>query len=290
MIEYNHKKNPNEYICYDINFASAELMSNIITSMCDVFLDVVKKQNRILEYTAENPKNTTEKLYVNSTLIKTSWTSLINHINSSDDSISLKDISANGYVFTGRYKNFDGDNKNLYLLAQKNPVISFKKRLPIFSTRNNTIAETTEPLVQFGKCFDILIVDDILYSINNNFESIFNMEYSHRIVCKKHLQELEIANIVDNIDAYKIFATSGQNPKKFITYNPEIVKKLKKQKYKDILKKCIHIPVNPTTGKFDLRDPTNAKNFTLAICGKIKNNMLDDDLCEVPSSSPISFT
>lgn len=184
MIEYNHKKNPNEYICYDINFASAELMSNIITSMCDVFLDVVKKQNRILEYTAENPKNTTEKLYVNSTLIKTSWTSLINHINSSDDSISLKDISANGYVFTGRYKNFDGDNKNLYLLAQKNPVISFKKRLPIFSTRNNTIAETTEPLVQFGKCFDILIVDDILYSINNNFESIFNMEYSHRIVCK----------------------------------------------------------------------------------------------------------
>ncbi len=290
LIEYNHKRNPNEYICYNINFASAQLLNVIITSMCDAFLNVVKKQNRILEYTAQNPKNTTEKLDVTGELMQLSWTSLVNHINNSDDSVDLKDISANAFIFAGSYEDDDGNSKNLYLLAQKNPVMSFKKRTPIFSARNNTITQTTEPLVQFGKCFDILIVDNTLYSINNNFESIFNIEYSHRIVCQERLQELETADIVDDIDSYKTFASSGQNPKKFITYNPEIVKKLKKQKYKDLLKNRLHIPVNPTTNKFDLSDHKNAKNFTLAICDKAKNNMFDDGVCEVPSSSPISFT
>ena len=113
---------------------------------------------------------------------------------------------------------------------RKNPVLTFKKRVPILSARNNTIKETTEPLVQFGKSFSILIVDNTLYSINNNFESIFNIEYSHKIVCQERLQDLEVADIVDDISSYKLFASSGQNPKKFITYNPEIVEKLEKNR------------------------------------------------------------
>lgn len=194
------------------------------------------------------------------------------------------------FIFTGSYVDTDGNNKNLYLLTQKNPVLSFKKRAPIFATRNNTITATPEPLVQFGKCFDILIIDNTLYSINNHFESIFNIEYSHKIVCQERLQDLEAADLIDDIDSYKNFASSGQNPKKFITYNPEIVKKLKKPKYKELLKTRLHISVNPITHKFDLSDPKNAKNFTLAICDKTKNNMFDDGICEVPSSLPISFT
>ncbi len=95
--------------------------------MCDAFLNVVKKQNRILEYTAQNPKNTTEKLNVTDELLQLSWTALVNHINNSDDSVDLKDISANAFIFAGNYDDADGNNKNLYLLAQKNPILSFKK-------------------------------------------------------------------------------------------------------------------------------------------------------------------
>ena len=290
LIEYNHTKNPNEYVCYNIPFASAQLLNDIVSSMCDTFLTIVKKQNNILNYTAQNPKNTTEKFDITSELMQLSWPSLIEHINNSDDSVDLKDISANAFAFVGNYEDTDGNNKNLYLLSRKNPVLTFKKRVPILSARNNTITETTEPLVQFGKSFSILIVDNTLYSINNNFESIFNIEYSQKIVCQERLQDLEAADIVDDISSYKLFASSGQNPKKFITYNPEIVEKLKEQEYKDILKNRLHIPVNPATDKFDLSDSKNARNFTLAICDKTKNNMFDNGVSEVPSSSPISFT
>lgn len=36
---------------------------------------------------------------------------------------------------------------------------------------------------------------------------------SHKIVCQERLQDLEVADIVDDISSYKLFASSGQNPK-----------------------------------------------------------------------------
>ena len=290
LIEYDHKKNPNEYVCYAFHFEPKELLNNIVNSMSSNFFNKVKNQERVLEYTAQNPKGTIEKLSLNSSLIHKTWASLLNHINTSDDTCKLKDISANAFIFVGNYQDENGNDKNLYFLTQKNPVLSFKKRTPIFVSRHNTVVEAQEPMIQFGRCCDILITDHTLYSVNNNFESIFNIEYSHKIVCREHLAELETADLIDDMESYKTFAVSGKNSKKFITYDAQIVAKLQKQEYKDLLKKELRIPVNPATHKFDLSKPQNARNFTLAICGKTKLNMFDKGVCEVPSSVPISFS
>ena len=67
--------------------------------MCDTFLTIVKNKITFLDYTAQNPKNTTEKLDITSELMQLSWPSLIEHINNSDDSVDLKDISANAFAF-----------------------------------------------------------------------------------------------------------------------------------------------------------------------------------------------
>lgn len=48
----------------------AQLLNDIVSSMCDTFLTIVKKQNNILNYTAQNPKNTTEKLDITSELMQ----------------------------------------------------------------------------------------------------------------------------------------------------------------------------------------------------------------------------
>ncbi|MPN52775.1 hypothetical protein SDC9_200438 [bioreactor metagenome] len=46
LVEYNHSKHPNEYICYDMNFSSVDLLSTTITGMCDAFLSIVKKYDK----------------------------------------------------------------------------------------------------------------------------------------------------------------------------------------------------------------------------------------------------
>lgn len=289
LVEYNHSKQPNEYICYDMNFSSTDLLSTTIANMCDAFLSIVKKYDKkVMDYTGENPKNVVDKLLTSNDVISTCWNALIEHINNSDDTTDFKHIKASAYVFIGNYTLSDGTSENIYLITRKNPLLTYKKgRSPIFTSQNNTIAKADEPLVQFSKSFDAMVYKNNIYTINNNCESIFNMEYTHKIVCKKHLAELKTANIIMNFENYSTFSSAGQNPKKFITYDASIVEKLKQTKWKNKLAKDLKIPLDSTTKQFDLQEEVNARKFTLAICGKTKLNMFDDGICEVPSSTPL---
>lgn len=289
LIEYNHTKKPNEYTCYDMNFSSNNLLSTTISSMCESYLGIVNKfDKKVLDYSGENSKNVVDKLSTDNVLISACWNSMIEHINNSDDTTDFKDIKAKAYAFVGSYSLNDGTSENIYIITRKNPLLTYKKgRNPIFTTQNNTIAKADEPFVQFSRSFDAIVYKNNIYMINNNCESIFNMEYTHRIVCKKYLAELETTNLIADFDSYSNFASSGHYPKKFITYDKAIVEKLKQPRWKNKLSADLNIPYNPVTNQFDLQEDKSARNFTLAICGKTKVNMFEDGFCEVPSSIPL---
>lgn len=287
LIEYNHNKRPNEYTCYDLNFSTDDLLSATISTMCDTFLSIVNKYERkILEYTGETPKHVVDKLSTKNPIVAPSWNALIESINNSDDTSKFKDIKASAYVFVGSYTS-DDLFKNIYLITRKNPILPYKKVL--FTSKNNTVTKADEPLVQFSKSFDALVYNDTFYMINSNCESIFNMEYTHKIVCKKHLDELSSINIISNFNTYRSFASSGQNPKKFITYDSSLVTKLEQPIYRDKLSTLLRIPLDPKTKQFNLEKEDDARKFTSAICGKTKINLLDNGVCEVPSSVPLNL-
>lgn len=290
LLEYNHTRKPNEYVCYDMNFSSKELLTNSIATMCDAFLNIVKKfDKKVLDYSGENSKNVVDKISTDNILISACWNSVVDHINNSDDTTEFKDISANAYIFVGSYILEDENNyENVYIITRKNPLLTYKKKnSPIFTSKNNTISKANEPLVQFSKSFDAIVYKNIIYMINNNCESIFNMEYTHKIVCKKHLAELETNNIIADFEGYSKFASSGQYPKAFITYDEIIVNKLRQPNMREKLAIDLKIPYNAVTKQFDLQDNKSARIFTLAICGKTKINMFNDGFCEVPSSTPL---
>lgn len=290
FMNYDHIRKPNEFNIYKLPFATDTLLKDTITEMCDVFKNTVDKSvDKISDYTADNPKNTMDKLNVRDTIISDNWTNILTGIDSSDSSVDLKSVKVNSYLFKGVYLNDDGENRAIYLLTVKNPILNYKKQRNIFSFKNNSIEKTNEPLVQFKKSFDMIIFEDVLYAINNTFEGLFNMERSRKIVCREKIQSLTDADIVLDIDSYTSFATSGFNPRKFITYNATIVEKLKQNEWKNKLATELKIPIDQTTQKFDLSETANAKNFTLAICDKIKLNMFDDGVCEVSAATPVSF-
>lgn len=294
LIKYDHKRNPNEFTCYNINFSDSSSLKDTIMDMSTVFFNVVDKKynHNIQDYTGFNPKNTVDKLSTNNELITENWKSLIEHINISDDSTNINNIKANAYVFVGTYTDSTNTSQNLYILSRRNPILIFKKggRSTIFAAMNNTISKIDKPLIQFDKCFDVLVYKNIMYMINSNFESIFNMEYTHNKICNKSLDLLQDSDIVDDISYFRDFATHGQNQKKFITYNKSIVKNLKQDTWKEKISEKLNIPLNSTTKKFELNNKTTAKNFILLICEKTKQNIFDADICEVPSSTPINLS
>lgn len=287
LLKYNHKTKPNEYTCYDLNFETSDLLKSTISTMCDCFLSIVDKYDKqILTYTGSNPKNSVDKLPISDPVIQNNWNLLLNSINISDNNPCLANIKADAYIFVGEYC-IDGVNQNIYLITRKNPILSYKKK--IFAGRNNTLTDITEPLVQFNKSFDALVYKNTLYMINNNCESIFNMEYTHKIICKKCLDELASVNLIDDFECYKTFASAKQNPKKFINYDSELVIKLSDLSHRQKLSTLLKIPLTIPNSQFDIKSDENAKNFTSAICGKTKINLLDDSLCEVPSSTPLNL-
>lgn len=291
IIKYNHRTHPNEYTCYKVSFATEQLLKETISNICDGYLHIVQKYNsKIEEYTGANSKNVIDKISIFNELVISNWTSLIQHVNDYDDTVQLCDIKGNAFIFAGTYKENDC-YKNIYLLSRKNPVITFKKgRAPIFTSRNNLITDTDDPFLQFGKCFDALIYNNTIYMINLNCESILNMEYTHKKVCNKSLSELETLNIIKDWDQYSAYARGGHNPKRFVTYDRSIVEKLNQSQWRSKVENEIKIPIDLQTGKFDLSDPENARRFTSVVCGKLKSNIFDDGLCEVPTSTPLIFS
>lgn len=290
LISYNHRTRPYEYTCYSLNFQSDDILKNTIAEMCSKFLSIVDKSEKIVQdYTGTNPKNVVDKISTTSELISDSWKALIQSLNVCDDSTSLKDIKSNAFIFTGTYS-VDSEEHNIYLLSRKNPIYTYKKgRSKFFSSRHNLVEEISEPLVQFGKSFDVLIYKNNVYTINSNFESIFNMEYTHKIVCKNSLDIIGNATIINDFESYRNFALSGQHPKKFITFDQRIIENIEQEKNLKILVDELRIPYNRESRKFDLSDKRYAEIFTKAICGKTKYNMFIDGVCEVPGSIPLDL-
>lgn len=292
LVKYDHKKHPDEYECFNLNFSTSELLYNTVVNMSNSYIAIVNKyDNNVLEYTGMNPKNVVDKISVDNVVMSNSWKSLLNHINCSDDETPLRQIKANAYVFKGTYT-LDDLEKNIYLITCKNPIKTYNNKkgvVPTFLSRNNTVIEADEPLIHFNRSFDAIVYRNILYMINTNCERVFNMEYSHKIITNKCLSKLIEKNIIENFDTYKKYVMSGQTSKNFLTYNESIVEKLNQTEYKTILSEKLHIPYNKQTGQFDLSDSNHAKIFTKAICDKTKYNMFDNGICEVPISIPISF-
>ncbi|MBU8789991.1 DUF4868 domain-containing protein [Oceanobacillus caeni] len=291
VINYNHKSRPYEYTCYSLNFQSDEVLKNTINDMCSKFNSIIDRYGRkVQEYTGANSKNVVDKISVSNKLISKPWDSLIQSLSVSDDYTKLKEIKSKAFIFVGTY-NDDSNDQNIYLLSRKNPIYTYKKdRAKIFESRHNKIKEISEPLIQFGKTFDALIYKDTLYTINNNFESIFHMEYSHKVVCKNSLQTIREANVIKDFKSYNSFALSGQHPKKFITFDPRIIDNIQQESNLKILVDELKIPYDYTSKKFDLIDEKQADVFTKAICGKTKYNMFTDGVCEVPNSIPLNLS
>lgn len=291
FIKYNHKVHPNEFICYKFKFSTSDLLTSTIASMRTEFTKIIDNYNHQVEtYNGFNSKNVIDKIATSSTVIKDSWDSLIMHIATSDDTTSIEAIKANAYVFVGTYLKPDGTHKNLYLLTRKNPIVNLKKRKGrLFSGTQNTVSVIDSPLIQFTSCFDALVYDDMLYMINLNCESIFNLEHSYKKICSQSLDDLEHHNIIQDFPNYRTFASAAQTPKKFLTYSTDTITKLDDPTYRNKVSTDLHLTLN-SHNQFDLTNPNDAKNFTLFICGKTKRNMDNDDLCEVPTSYPINLS
>lgn len=289
LIKYNHKTNPNEFTCYKFQFESEKLLVDTINDMYKTFINTAKKQSGgVKEYTAFNSKDTVEKINIQDELIKDNWIALMNSLTQCDDTTRLEEIKVSAFIFIGTYHE-DSVDKNLYIISKKNPILSYKKK--VFSlTRQNRIASIDNPIIQFNKTFDAVVYQNILYTLNLNFEFIFNLENSHRKKCKECLAHLAEQNIIKNYEAFEQQALKYNNVRKFKNYSYSVILELQNETFKNFLINKLGIPYDENEQVFDLSTSTAQHKFISVICDKAKRNIHNEDIVEVTNVSSFHAT
>lgn len=52
-------------------------------------------------------------------------------------------------------------------------------------------------------------------------EKLFNMERSYKKICEQQVEKMELRNIFSDFEKFKQVATSGNRPRKFVSYRQE---------------------------------------------------------------------
>ena len=279
-LKHNSKKRQIEYSCCDIQLSKNDIQ-DIIQDYHDTFFKkYADDQWKVEQYTGFDPDHVIRTISTEHDLIKSSWTLLKESIQRSVDSASLLDFEANAYLLIGKY-----NDQYIYLITNRKLQYNYTNKKH-YSFRNNELIRMKEPLFSFSKSFDILVWNRNAYFFGISGETLLDLERSYKRICHKHLEEIEQANIIQDMELFRKVASFGHYPRQFLTFNSQVFAKLQTSEGKMITNQC-NIQFDEETGKFILNDQADAERFLKIICDKAKRELFENGFCEVPKSKPL---
>lgn len=286
LVRYRHKTHPNEFISYDFSFLRHAELSALLKDICDATMAIIDKNHcTVQDYTLSNAKNVIEKLSLESQDIKTAWTAFSNSVENSDDSIDWHKVKACAYVFRGTYITKDG-KKNIYLISKKNPIKTFGNKTFIETIigggRKNSVEQFEKPLLQFNTVFDCMVIDNNLYGMNLNFESIFNLPYTRKVLTETSLSDIETSGIIeeDFLERFKDFSLKGHNPKRYLTFQKDRLEILKDSRRRKARAARLKLKLHEQTNKFILETDADMKQLVNYLCKRLANDIEDKTIVE----------
>ena len=232
-----------------------------------------------VEYDGSAVNTTVYKMKTSNELIAEDYGCLAKALAETNTELSPFQLKYNAYVLCGTIK-LDDSSVPIKLITARNPVTTLHNKYCLFGEKFKEIDKEVLSLVEK---VDAVIIDGFIYMISLDVEKIFNMERSYKKICDLKVDEIVQYDIVTDPDIFVEFAKKGFNPRRFVSYNPEYLDKITKDKksVKSIAKK-FDIPVKG--GKIDTSEPKNVEKFIKLLCGKGMLNPFDKMAMEVEGS------
>ena len=189
-------------------------------------------------------------------------------------------LNANTYVLRGNVA-IDGVSKEITLFTIINP---FKTLKHAWSWTGEAFKAVPGKFLALRSHIDVLLFDGFLYFFNMNGEKLFDMERAYKQICDKKIEEVLDAQLVNDEDCFRQFASSGFNPRKFVSYNKNRVDKLKSDmSFHNLAVQKFGILCD-NNGAFDSTDKKNVNRLVKFICGKGMIDPTDEKPVEVDGS------
>ena len=234
--------------------------------------------NTIEDYDSNIISNVVYKMDITNEIIQEAFKLFINALSNPDTETEPTKNKYDGYVLKTSIDNA-GEDVPIKLIFMNNPIKVLKNR---FIKINRKYEEITSEVIGLALNIDMIFFGDKIYFFNNTGEKLFNMERAYRKICQKEVEEIQSIGIVTDIESFMGVATSGHNPRKFISFNKENLKLLKDNKIKNRISKQFGIPL--VDGKFDTSNTKSSENLIKVLCGKGKIDPFNDNPVEVLGS------
>ncbi len=278
----NSKKNGTIYKGREIILKPDEKLSSFVKEISQIYLGKNNKSlnsyENCIEYDGTTNNKTIYKLNSDDELIKNEYEALLKAISNPDTEINPFELKCQAYLIQG-VVHVNNQDKNIKLISMQNPITSLKNK---FFSSKGTFKEITDKVISLKNTLDVIIIDKKIYMMTLSGENLFNMKRAYKGICLKKVKEIEKASIIENFDVFNKIATSGHNPRKFITFNNSHLDKLKDINQRKIIAKKFMISM--VNEKFDGSKIETAEKLVKLLCQRGMLDPFDEEPMEVSGS------
>ena len=278
----NSKRDGTSYTGREIVLSPDGALSDFVTEIKQRYISDGKNRlnsfHDITEYDGSTIDHVIYKLSKSNPLIGTEYESLMVALANPDTELDPLGFKSQAYVLRGIIQ-VKKKKKAIKLVSMQNPVTSLKHK---FLKSGGTFTEISDKVLTLRTSIDVVIFDDTIYMLTLAGENLFNMERAYKAVCADKLQVIKECNIVTDFEAFSSIASSGHNPRKFVSFNDTHLQKLKNANSRRRIANKFNIVMDGD--KFDSSKPDTADKLVKLLCDRGMVDPFDDNPMEVAGS------
>lgn len=272
------RRKTNPYAIYKYTFRRSQYFMDYITTLADITKKYqIEKLEYVEEYNGTNAKTTCDKIDVHNQLIEEQW----NYLCTSVRDAPREQVSGKyqGYILDGQPKNEQLPSVTIFKVC--NPIISLNQRKKrVFSYNDdNELAPISDEVCRLYLNIDFAVIGNTLYTFNNKFEDIFNLEKT-----LSRLKESAIDQIIDthafgDDEMTKQFMNRYTASKTFLSLKEDRVNKLQSPDKRRDIASLLHLQFE--NDKIVINNQKEANYLIKYLCYKIFQDKETDYLIEV---------
>ena len=271
IIKITHSsRNGISYLAREIQIEPVGRVDTHIKILADKYLN--NEQDGLGQYTdcrnydGSSDSQVIYKLDKSNHLISQDYELLIQAISTPDTEINPLELKTQASVIKGTIR-IDNQEVAVKFISMQNPITTLKNK---FWSANGTFHEISDKVLTLRNSVDVMIVNDTVYMLNLSGEKLFKMERSYNKICLSKVELISQKNIIDNFDIFKKCATSGHNPRKFVSFNDSHLEKLVVTRTRKQIAAKFNIKL--TNDRFDASEEGIADKIVKLLC---QRGMLD---------------
>lgn len=266
------------YVGVEVTLSPYTAISSFISEISKKYIEKLNSYDEVIEYDGSSIGNVIYKFDTSNSLISEQYDKFLQAVAESDSETSPLDIKANAAVIYGSIT-IDDEKKPVKLISMSTPFTKMKHK---FLHSEGTFKEINDKVITLRKSIDVIIFDGIIYMININGEKLFNIERIYKNICRKKLDRIYECNIVSDFELFRKVASSGNNPRKFLSFNDEYLKKMENADIREKIAKKFNISMKE--GLFDVSKEDTTHKLIKILCNKGMVDPFYGDPMEVAGS------